>query len=68
MEHIAQDAEMVNPCLVWGYPSEDFLMKVRHLVQSSVHGARAMVVQRNVMAKYVHAMELALLPQLPLLS
>ena len=68
MEHIAVDASKINPCLVWGYPSEDFLMRVRRLVQSSAHGPSPMRIQMNVMKKYGHAMHLELLPGLPLLA
>ena len=63
LEHIASESAHLNPTLVWGYPSEDFLMKVGKLVQSSCHGASPLKTQANVMKKYVHGLGMSLLPE-----
>ena len=68
MEHIALDSSTLNPALIWGYPSEDFLMKVRALVQSSCHGSSPLRTQANVMLKYSHAWQMEILSSLPLMS
>ena len=68
LEHIGADAAVVNPALVWGYPSEDFLMKVRKMVQSSIHGSGPLRAQNVMMFKYAHGLQLELLPAEPLLG
>ena len=55
LEHIGLDSRVLNPALVWGYPSEDFLMRVRKLVQSSCHGSPPLKTQATVMLKYSYA-------------
>ena len=68
LEHVAMDAGVLNPSMVWGYPSEDFLMRVRKLVQASVHGSSPMRCQHVVLVKYTHAIQKELLPGLPLMA
>ena len=68
LEHIGLDSGTLNPSIVWGYPSEDFLMKVRKLVQSSAHGASPMRIQRTVMHKYIHGLQMSILHTLPVLA
>ena len=60
LEHVGEDACNLNPSWSWTFVGEDFLMKVRKLVQASAHGSRPMLVQRKVLGRYAQAMEMRL--------
>ena len=68
LEHLGIDASVLNPSLIWGYPSEDFLMRVRKLVQSSVHGSGPLRCQQQVLYKYSYALQMVMIPDMPVMN
>ena len=63
MEHVALDAEEINPSLVWTFASEGFLGKVRQMVQCAAPGSAPGVVHRKVMFNYSRALIGTLKPE-----
>ena len=66
--HIAQDSSRVNPLKTWCFAAEDFLQKVRLLVQHSSHGSSPIHIQNVVMTKYVRGLCMSLWPNIPVLQ
>ena len=67
LDHLALDSMVMNPTWTWCFASEDFLQKLRTLVQASAHGSSPVHVQHVVMAKYLRGFALQLLPDRPLM-
>ena len=66
MEHIALDSSELHPLLSSTFASEDFLQKVRDLVQHSSHGSSPVHIQNEVMNKFLRGLAMSLWPDNPL--
>lgn len=60
MCHIGLVADYINPRLGWCYAGEDFMKRIKKLVQSSAAGTGAHLVTTKAMKKYIHGVGLAL--------
>ena len=62
LEHIGLDASHLHPQLSWAFSSEDFMLSVRKMVQSSSAGSKSVHVQTVTMRKYMWGLTQAFLP------
>ena len=56
--HLAHCAEFINPRLAWCYSGEDFMQKVKGIVQASHRGTAPQKVAHTAMMKYVQGLGL----------
>ena len=62
LEHIGVDAAHLHPQLSWAFASEDFMLSVRKMVQSSSSGSKPVHIQNVAMRKYMWSITQKLLP------
>lgn len=56
MLHIGKTAHKMHPKLSWCYMGEDFMRKIKQVIQSSNRGAAAQTIQPKAMAKYAQGL------------
>ena len=59
--HLGLIGRHINPRLGWCYGGEDFMMKVKKLVQSSYRGSPAHIIPNKILTKYGRGLGLNLL-------
>ena len=58
LDHIALDSSALNPTWTWNFSSEDYLLRVRKMVQSCAHGSGPDHIQEVFVRKWLRGYEL----------